>query len=115
MALIKEKQLDNGAVVSYWRVDMIAINKSRESANFALMGYHSKEVAERDGNLFLDCIGVSELMATEDKTMFNKYFRDKGSHYKDIDTACYMYAKEHVEFFKDAVDDEEYVMETLSA
>lgn len=107
MGLIKEKALENGAVVSYWRVDMISLDKGRGQITFALLGYCSKEIAVNNSQMFLDCASVGDFFEGENRELFNYYFRDCGANFKDIDTACYEYAKEHVEFFKDAVDDEE--------
>ncbi len=109
MALIKEFETPQYAIGSYWKVSGICIDKNFEIANFALYLYKSKEVSDKDPIAYMYCWGVNELMSMDDKTLFNKYFRDKGQIYKDIDTACYMYAKEHVEFFKDAVDDDDEI------
>lgn len=108
MALIKEKALDNGAVVSYWRADMISLDKGRGQVSFALLGYCSEEIANNHPQKFLDCVGVNDLLWDENKPNYYKYFRDNAT-YKDVDTACYHYAKENVEFFMDARDDEEEV------
>lgn len=113
MALIKEKQVKNfGVTASYWKVGMFTIDTNSKEINFSLNLYVSKEMAsEKDS--FIDTYSVTMLMGEEDKTLYNKYFaEDRGEHYKDWQTACYMFAKENVEFFKDAEDDEEYILET---
>ena len=109
MALIKNKTLDTGATINYWRVDMFCKNKGQKRVNFALMGYHSKEIADNNPNAFIECIGVNDLMdsSSENKELFNYYFNS--NNYEDLETACYEYAKAYIDFFKDAVDDEDEI------
>lgn len=104
MALIKEVYLENlGVSASYWKVRYFTIDTKAQEVNFTLELYFKKGV--KDG---LDSKCISDLMGLEDKTLYNKYFaEDKGENYKDWQTACYMYAKENVPFFKDAIDDPE--------
>lgn len=103
MALIRSKILDNGSVVNYWRVDMLCKNKGSKRVNFAMMGFNSQEIANEKPNEFLECIGVNDLMDSENIKLYEQYFGS--NNFKDTETACYEYVKEHVEFFKDAQDD----------
>lgn len=109
MALIKESiNEDLGVVVEYWKVGVFCIDTKLEECSFSLDGYVKKGAKKS-----IETISVGDLMGLEDKTLYNKYFaQDRGKTYKDWQTACYMYAKEHVEFFKDAKDDEDYIAET---
>lgn len=102
MALIKVKETKFGISASYWRVETCVINNRLKEASFVLGLYIDKSGQESFEDYF-----VTDLMGQEDKTLYEKYFNDIGKTYKDWQTACYMYAKEHVEFFKDAVDDPE--------
>ena len=109
MALIKEKETKFKVKASYWKVGMLTIDTNMQEVNFSINLYLNKESA-KEKDTFLETYSVTELMGIEDKTMYNKYFgEDKGKTYKDWQTACYMYVKENVEFFKDAVDDEEEI------
>ena len=109
MALIKEKETKFKVKADYWKVGMMTIDTNMKEVNFSLNLYFDKESANTK-DAFLETYSVTELMGIEDKTMYNKYFgEDKGKTYKDWQTACYMYVKENVEFFKDAVDDEEEI------
>ena len=106
MALIKEIEINEyGISASYWKVRYFTIDTKAEEVNFTL-----ELLAKKGAKEGLKTFCVSELMGIEDKTMYNKYFaEDKGKTYKDWQTACYMYVKENIEFFKDAVDDEEEI------
>lgn len=102
MALIKNKVTKFGIEASYWRVEMITLNYNKKmlEVNFSLNLYLNKGADE-----FIESFSVTDLMGIEDKTLFSNYFI--GQEFKDIRTACYMYAKENVPFFKDAIDDPE--------
>lgn len=108
MALIKDKE-KFGVLFSYWKVSMFTANTDMQEVNFSLNLYLNKDATE-----FVDTYCVDNLMGVDDKTLYNKYFaNDRGETYKDWQTACYMYAKENIEFFKDAVDDiDENIEET---
>lgn len=109
MALIKEQQTKFGMPAAYWRVSVLTVDTRLKEANFALDLYLNKEA-----EVSFDTICVCDLMGQEDKAMYNKYFGLNNGDYKDWQTACYMYAKENVEFFKDAKDDEDYQQEQIS-
>lgn len=110
MALIREQTIPiYGITAGYWKVGMFTIDTNMKEVSFSLNLYINKEIA-KEPNTFINTYCVSDLMGLEDKTLYNKYFaKDKGNTYKDWQTACYMYAKENVEFFMDAVDDEDEV------
>lgn len=111
MALIKEKVIKNyGINASYWKVGMMSIDTNLKDVVFSLNLYVNKDLS-REENTFIDTYTVSDLMGLEDKTLYNKYFgEDNGKNYKDWQTACYHFAKENVEFFMDAIDDEEELL-----
>ena len=102
MALIKEKNTVYGIKASYWKLGSFCIDTVRKEASFIFHLY-----AEKGAKQYLESICIDDLVINEDKTLYNKYFEDRGQTYKDLQTACYMYVKEHIEFFKDAVDDPE--------
>ena len=104
MALIKECKTEYGINASYWRLDCATICPKSKEVNFSLGLY-----ADKNGNTPFQTFLMSDLMgSTKDVDVYNKYFgEDKGKTYKDWQTACYMYVKENVEFFKDAEDDAE--------
>lgn len=108
MALIKKKMTQYGFEAEYWKISRISIDTIKEEVCFTLNLYLNKENQTREledytfGSLLLDPL--------EFKPLYNKYFRkDKGSEYKDIYTACYMFAKDNIDFFNDAADDPEEV------
>lgn len=108
MALIKQVEIKKyKTTASYWKVGMFSIDTNLKETCFSFNLYMEK-TEEKDA--FIDTYTVTDLMGLEDKTLYNKYFGDNGSAYKDWQTACYEYAKEHVEFFKDAVDDPEELL-----
>ena len=101
MALIKEKDTTFGVKASYWKIGLMVVNTMEKEVSFTL-----KLLVNKAATSPIDEYVVADLMGLEDKTLYNKYFaEDKGKTYKDWQTACYMYAKAHVKFFKDAVDD----------
>lgn len=101
MALIKNKMTDFGVEANYWKVNMIAIDRSRYEVSVTLNLYIVKDATQ-----FLETISIT-LAEIEDReeraTRFNQYFN--GSNYPNIYTACYEYAKEYIEYFSDAVSD----------
>lgn len=111
MALIKNKLTQYGVAANYWKISRIAIDTIKKEVVFTLNLYASKEnqAIELEDYTF-----ASVLMTTEEfEPLYEKYFReDKGQTYKDIYTACYVYAKENIEFFADAEDDDEESMST---
>lgn len=102
MALIMEQTTDYGIVAEYWKLGSFTIDTTRKETTFVLYLYTKKGVGK-----YLESYCVSDFMEYEDKTLFDQYFNGKGTVYKDWQTACYMYTKENVPFFKDAVDDPE--------
>lgn len=106
MALIKETETKFKITASYWRISLISIDKRRNVMSIVLDLF-----MEKGAEASLDTYVVDDFMISSDNyEMFNKYFMDEGKSYKDIYTACYKYCKDNVEFFKDAVDDEEELM-----
>lgn len=106
MALIKEMEIkDLGITANYWKVAMVSIDTLRQEASFGLV-----LLTKKGATKYIYDIGVSDLMIAEDKTLFEKYFGEGTSIYRDVYNACYEYAKEHVDLFKDAVDDPEEMM-----
>lgn len=103
MALIKNKIIENyGIEAGYWKVGMFTVDTNAREVSFSFNLYVSKDKA-REVNKFIYSINVSDLMCVEDKTLYNKYFAK--ATYKDWQTACYMYAKDNIDYFKDAIDD----------
>ena len=105
MALIKSKMTDYGIEASYWKISRVAIDTIKREVSFTLNLYVSKENQSKElddytfGSVLLDKIEFDQ--------QYEKYFRlDKGESYKDIYTACYEYAKDNIEYFGDAKDDE---------
>lgn len=106
MALIKETHLEDlGITASYWRVKYLSLDADGEEGSFSIGLYARKGLKKP-----LKTICITEMMGNSDKTLYNKYFRDLGKTYKDWQTACYMFAKENIDFFKDALDDPEEVL-----
>lgn len=102
MGLIKEVMTKYDVPASYWKVGMFTIDTNLQEVNFTLNLYFKKGAKE-----FIDSYCISDLMGTEDKTMYNVYFaQDRGRTYKDWQTACYRYIKEQMPFFNDAIDDD---------
>lgn len=101
MALIKATLTDFGITADYWKVDSFCVDATRKEASFILNLYINSTSTK-----YLDSKCIDDFMIMEDKTLFDKYFNDKGKNYRDWQTACYEYVKNHVEFFKDAVSDE---------
>lgn len=105
MALIKNKMTEYGVEAEYWRISRFTVDTVHKEVFFTLALYLNKtSYKELDEYTFASTILDKETFEAD----YNKYFRkDKGRAYKDIYTACYMYAKDNIEYFKDASDDEE--------
>ena len=104
MALIKKVMTEYGVEAEYWKVSRVSIDTIKKEVAFTLNLYLNKEqqLRELGDRTFASAILTKE----EFEPQYDKYFRkDEGENYKDIYTSCYMYAKEHIEFFKDAKDD----------
>lgn len=100
MALIKEKLTRFGIPASYWKVDMITIDRRMQEASFCINLYFNKDAKD-----YIDTHIVTVMMGNPDKTLFNQYFGEDVNGYPDIYTTCYEFAKNHEDFFKDAIDD----------
>lgn len=101
MALIKETFIEElGITASYWKVKYLSLDSDEEEGSFTI-GLYSKKGMKNP----LKSYCIVDMMGNQDKTLFRKYFKDMGVNYKDWQTACYMFAKDNIEFFKDAVDD----------
>ncbi|WP_346961235.1 hypothetical protein [Clostridium sp.] len=100
MALIKEKMTQFGIPASYWKVSMVSIDRNMKEAAFSLNLYITK-----DAKNFIESFTISSLMGKEDKTLYEEYFENKDGKFTDIYNICYEYAKNHEEFFKDAISD----------
>lgn len=98
MALLKEKQTEYGVTANYWKVEMVSIDRHMKEANFSLNLYVNK-----DAKQFIETYTVSDLMGQQDKSKYESYF--ESDTYKDIYAACYAYAKDNIDYFKDAVSD----------
>lgn len=106
MALIKKKLTEYGIEAEYWKLSRFTVDTIRKEVFFTLNLYLNAENSQ--GRELGDYTFASTLLDSEVfEEQYNVYFReDRGEKYKDIYTACYMYAKDNIEFFKDAVDDE---------
>lgn len=104
MALIKATETDFGITASYWKITMISIDRHMREGSFSLSLYVNK-----DSKQFIKTETIS-LMLLNDTDVFIKCFE---SHDFNVYKACYEYAKANVEFFKDAVDDEEELLRNL--
>lgn len=102
MALIKEKSTEFGLLASYWKIDMITIDRRMKEVSFCINLYMNK-----DAKNFIETYVVSQLMGKQDKTLFNQYFGEDINNFTDIYNACYEYTKDNEEFFKDAISDNE--------
>lgn len=105
MALIKEKMTKLKIAASYWKVGMMTIDTNHKEASFSLNLYFTNDSSDVDS--YVEVFSVSDMMGNEDKTLYEKYFGKGSVNYPNWQTACYMYAKENIEFFKDAVSDVE--------
>lgn len=110
MALIKPYMTEFGIEASYWKVTMITLNydKERIEINFSLNLFVNSEAKK-----FLYSHNVVDLMGGQHPEKLTFFLELSDS--LNIRRACYEYAKEHVDFFKDAMDDPEYIQETLGA
>lgn len=99
MALQKNKMTDFGIEASYWKIGMVTIDRQMKEATISINLFLNK-----DSEKFIETYIVSSLMGKDDKKLYNKYFEYKNNEYTDIYNACYMYAKENEEYFKDAID-----------
>lgn len=105
MALNKPKETKYGVKVSYWRVDMLTINKQRKEGSIILNGYVDSQAQEFIESKIVSLNGLVDRETNErDTALFDKYFKDDSQAYDNIYQACYMCAKEADEFFKDAED-----------
>ena len=116
MALIKKVMTEYGIEADYWKIIRFTIDTEGKEVWFTLGLYRSENI----GTKHLDEYVFASPMLCEQqldfKDDYNNYFRaDKGVKYKDFMTACYEYAKDKIEFFKDAVDDEEEIKEKAIA
>lgn len=90
MAYTKTLQLNNGFSASYWRITKIDANKSAKSIIVTVMGYKDKATRDANGR---SVSGKTFALPTESLDFT-----------KDLFKQAYEYAKQHVDFFKDAVD-----------
>ena len=109
MALIKNIQTEYGIEAGYWKISRISIDTIKKEISFTLNLYIDKEHQQKELG---EMVFASAILTQEEfKPQYDKYFRkDEGENYKDIYTACYMYAKDNMEFFKDAEDDKEEML-----
>lgn len=106
MALIKTKMTQFGIEAEYWKIARVSIDTTKKEICFTLNLYINKDLQEKE----LDDYTFVSAIIDDFEEDYNKYFReDRGENYKDIYTACYMYAKEKIEFFLDAKDDLEEI------
>lgn len=104
MALIKKKLTDMGIEADYWKVHMISIDRHMQNGSFSISLYGKKGAKQ-----FIETHTVPIMDSVTD---YIECFETCG--YKDIQTSCYAYAKKHIDFFKDAIDDEEENLRNLS-
>jgi len=100
MALIKNKMTDLGVEANYWKVTMISIDRFMKTGSFSLSLFMT-----RGAKQFIETYTVPML---ESEEAYIECF--ESGEYKDVFTGCYEYAKKYIEFFKDAVDDEEELL-----
>lgn len=105
MALIKKVETDYGIIADYWKVSRISLDIIKNEISFTLNLYLNKKSKQELG----DYTFVSSILNKEEfEPLYEKYFKqDREENYKDIYTACYKFSKENIDFFKDALDDEE--------
>ena len=97
MALIKEN-LDYGILANYWKVININLDTISKTGFICIALYVIK-----DANKFLETKTLNVYV-----DMFDKYFsKDNIVNYDDIYAASYYCIKENLEYFEDAIDDED--------
>lgn len=105
MAIIKEIINIDGFSADYWKLGMLTVDRNLKEATFSFNLYYSKDDATNNSNGFKDSYCVSSLMCKSDKTLYYEFFENPDiPNWKQ---ACYKYAMQHEEFFKDGVSDEE--------
>ena len=93
-----------GISASYWKLTRVSIDTAKKEISFSLFLYVDKENQHRE----LDEYCFTSFLVEDFEPQWDEYFRkDRGEKYKDIYTACYQFAKNNIEFFNDAVNDEE--------
>lgn len=105
MAMIKEIVSIDGFSAEYWKLGMFRIDRNLKEVSFSFNLFYTKEDSIDNVNGFKDSYCCSSLMGKQDKTLYNEYFENP-TKYPDWKKACYEYAMNHEEFFKDAVSDE---------
>lgn len=108
MALIKPTTTGYGIVADYWRIETITIDKKMREASFILFLYLNKEATN---NFDYRVITITD-KANKDE-LFKKYFSER-VEFTDIYNSCYTCAKELDDFFADAKDDEEELINLKS-
>ena len=106
MALIKSKETEYGVMGEYWKISRFTVDTVNKEVFISFYLYINKEKADK--NHLEDYTFSSPILKQEEWIpKYNHYFReDRGENYKDYLTACYEYAKDNIDFFKDAKDDE---------
>lgn len=104
MALKKIKETNLGVSISYWRVEIITIDKHRQEGSIVLNGYLDENAKEFIESKVVSLNGLMNKDGTQNKEQFEKYFKDETQEYSNIYQACYECAKEADEFFADAED-----------
>lgn len=109
MGLIKPHETEIGVTASYWKLGSFTIDTVRKEASFIFHLYIDKGASKPIESLCIDDF-ITKSWSDIDSDVyanarFDYYFNNKGKNFKDWQTACYVYAKEFVPFFADAVDD----------
>lgn len=91
--IIKIESLNLEVEAKCWKLGFTSIDDTNKKMSFTLNLYQDENSKD-----FIESYTVTDLMQLEDKSIFDSYFNS------DIDrkTACYQYALDNVEFFKDA-------------
>ena len=99
MALKKEKLTEFGVKGYYWKLSRFTIDTIGKEVFFTLNLYLDENHTEdRD----LEDYTFSSVIEEDFTEKYNEYFT--GDKYNNFFTACYMYAKDNIEYFKDAED-----------
>lgn len=110
MGLIKKTMSDYGIEGEYWKISRFTIDTIHKEVFFTLNLYRTKmEDAKELGEYIFSSPSLVEFDIDFTDDYYNYFIGDKGKKYKDFLTACYCYAKDKIEYFKDAIDDEEEV------
>lgn len=112
MALLMQKQTDEGFVVSYWVIESIKLDREKRAVLLNLIPYASKELYDAGGKPFLPAkmnIQIEDILYPSpaygvDMPHYTDYFSPAALEGKNIYAVAYDYIKLHIPAFAEAKD-----------